>query len=192
MPIGIVATFLVTGFLHDPPGMRKKPQSIDWAGISLLTIGLASLQYVLEEGREKDWFNDTLIIRLSIVAGVSLAAMLWWELSPRNKHPVIDFRVLKNRDLAGSIFLFIALGFGLYGGVFLFPLFTQNLLHFTPTETGLTLMPGGHRHGGRGDHVRTTAQRREAAGRRANPDLHRRVAVRRRDVAAGTSDRGRR
>jgi DHA2 family multidrug resistance protein len=143
VPIGIVATFLVTGFLHDPPGMRKKPQSIDWAGISLLTIGLAALQYVLEEGREKDWFNDTLIIRLSIVAGVSLAGMLWWELSPRNKHPVIDFHVLKNRDLAGSIFLFIALGFGLYGGVFLFPLFTQNLLHFTPTETGLTLMPGG-------------------------------------------------
>ncbi len=98
---------------------------------------------MLEEGREKDWFNDTLIIRLSIVAGVSLAGMLWWELSPRNKHPVIDFHVLKNRDLAGSIFLFIALGFGLYGGVFLFPLFTQNLLHFTPTETGLTLMPGG-------------------------------------------------
>src|SRR2546430_15732342 len=41
------------------------------------------------------------------------------------------------------IFLFITMGFGLYGGVFLFPLFTQNLLHFTPTETGLTLMPGG-------------------------------------------------
>ena len=192
VPIGIVATFLVTGFLHDPPGMRKKPQSIDWAGISLLTIGLASLQYVLEEGREKDWFNDTLIIRLSIVAGVSLAGMLWWELSPRNKHPVIDFHVLKNRDLAGSIFLFIALGFGLYGGVFLFPLFTQNLLHFTPTETGLTLMPGGIATAVRGDRVRTSAQRRQAAGRRPNSDLHRHVAVRRRDVAAGASDRGRR
>ena len=47
VPIGIIATFLVTGFLHDPPGMRRKPQAIDWAGISLLTIGLASLQYVL-------------------------------------------------------------------------------------------------------------------------------------------------
>jgi DHA2 family multidrug resistance protein len=143
VPIGIAATFLVTGFLHDPPGMRRKPQSIDWAGISLLTIGLASLQYVLEEGRENDWFNSTTIVRLSVVATASLAGMLWWELSPRNKHPVIDFHVLRNRDLAGSIFLFIALGFGLYGGVFLFPLFTQNLLHFTPTETGLTLMPGG-------------------------------------------------
>ncbi len=71
--------------------------------------------------------------------------MLWWELSPRNEHPVVNFRVLKNGELAGSIFLFVALGFGLYGGAFLFPLFTQNLLGFTPTETGLTLMPGRHR-----------------------------------------------
>jgi DHA2 family multidrug resistance protein len=45
--------------------------------------------------------------------------------------------------LAASIFLFVALGFGLYGGVFIFPLFTQTILGFTPTETGLTLMPGG-------------------------------------------------
>jgi DHA2 family multidrug resistance protein len=98
---------------------------------------------VLEEGREKDWFNDQLIVRLSIIAAVALSVMIWWELSDRNEHPVVNFRVLKNRDLAGSIFLFVTLGFGLYGGVFLFPLFTQNLLHFTPTETGLTLMPGG-------------------------------------------------
>jgi DHA2 family multidrug resistance protein len=69
--------------------------------------------------------------------------MVWWELTPRNKHPIINFHVLRNRELAASIFLFVALGFGLYGGVFIFPLFTQNLLHFTPTETGLALMPGG-------------------------------------------------
>jgi len=143
IPIGIVAVFLVTSFLHDPPHAKRRSGPVDWVGISLLTVGLACLQFVLEEGREKDWFNDTLIVRLSLVAAVSLSAMLWWELSPRNEHPVVNFRILKNRDLAGSILLFITMGFGLYGGVFLYPLFTQNLLHFTPTETGLTLMPGG-------------------------------------------------
>ena len=143
VPIGIVAVFLVTTFLHDSPHAKRRTGSVDWLGIGLLTVGLASLQYVLEEGREKDWFNDMLIVRLSIIAAACLATMVWWELSSRNKHPVVNFRVLKNRDLAGSIFLFVTLGFGLYGGVFLFPLFTQNLLHFTPTETGLTLMPGG-------------------------------------------------
>src|SRR3954470_2957043 len=143
IPIGIVAVFLVTSFLHDSPNAKRRSGPVDWLGIGLLTVGLASLQYVLEEGREKDWFNDALIIRLSLVAAISLATMIWWELSKRNEHPVVNFRILRNRDLAGSIFLFVTLGFGLYGGVFLFPLFTQNLLHFTPTETGLTLMPGG-------------------------------------------------
>ncbi len=69
--------------------------------------------------------------------------MVLWELSPRNKHPVVNFRVLKNRDLSAALFLFVALGFGLYGGIFLFPLFSQNILHFTPTLTGLVLLPGG-------------------------------------------------
>ncbi|HTR77172.1 MAG TPA: DHA2 family efflux MFS transporter permease subunit, partial [Gemmatimonadaceae bacterium] len=143
VPIGIVALFLVSTFLHDPPHHQRRTGPVDWLGIGLLMVGIGSLQYVLEEGREKDWFADPLISRLAVTAGVCLAAMLFWEMSSRNKNPVVNFRVLHNRDLAGSIFLFIALGFGLYGGVFIFPLFTQNLLHFTPTETGLTLMPGG-------------------------------------------------
>src|SRR5207248_2844755 len=89
------------------------------------------------------WFNDPLITRLSVVAAVSLAVMLWWELSPRNRIPVVDFHILKNRDLASALFLFVSLGFGLYGGIYLFPLFAQTLLGFTPTLTGLALLPGG-------------------------------------------------
>ncbi|MEO7964950.1 MAG: DHA2 family efflux MFS transporter permease subunit, partial [Gemmatimonadaceae bacterium] len=143
VPIGIVSTFLVTSFLRDPPDQDKHTGDIDWLGISLLTVGIGSLQYVLEEGNSKDWFADDLILRLAIVAGVSLVTMLWWELNPKNTHPVVDFRVLKNRTLTASMFLFIALGFGLYGGVFLFPLFAQGILHFTPTETGLVMLPGG-------------------------------------------------
>ncbi len=142
VPIGIVAVFLVTSFLHDAPGSRRI-QQVDWLGIGLLAVGLASLQYVLEEGQSNDWFADALILKLAILSAVCLATMLWWQLTPRNKHPVVDFRVLKNRELAASIFLFVALGFGLYGGVFIFPLFTQNILLFTPTETGLALLPGG-------------------------------------------------
>ena len=62
----------------------------------------------------------------------------------------MQLRVLKNRDLAASIFLFVVLGFGLYGGAFLFPLFTQTILGFTPTSTGLAMMPGGIATGGAG------------------------------------------
>ena len=143
VPIGIVSAFLVSQFLRDPPGQERQRGKVDWLGIGLLTAGIGSLQWVLEEGNSKDWFSDIWIVRFSVLAGASLITMLWWELSSRNPQPIVNFRVLKNRDLAASIFLFVALGFGLYGGIFIFPLFTQSLLHFTPTETGLALMPGG-------------------------------------------------
>lgn len=143
VPIGIVATFLVFTFLQDPPGAQRHTGPVDFLGIGLLAVGLASLQYVLEEGQQDDWFNDATIVRLSILAVASLAAMVWWELSPRNKAPVVDLRVLKNRELASGLFLFISLGFGLYGGTYLFPIFAQNLLGFTPTTTGLAMLPGG-------------------------------------------------
>src|SRR3954466_801245 len=143
VPIGIASAFLVSTFLKDPPGQQPSRGEVDWLGIALLTVGIGSLQYVLEEGNAEDWFSSKWIVRFAMVAGVCLTVMIWWELSSRNKHPIVNFRVLKNRELASSIFLFVALGFGLYGGVFIFPLFTQSVLHFTPTETGLALMPGG-------------------------------------------------
>ncbi|MDB4952293.1 MAG: drug resistance transporter, EmrB/QacA subfamily [Gemmatimonadetes bacterium] len=143
IPIGIVSAFLVYTFLQDPKGQELRSGPVDWLGIGLLIAGVGSLQYVLEEGNSDDWFNSALILRLTVVSVVSLIGLLWWEMSSRNEHPVINFRVLKNRQLAASIFLFVALGFGLYGGTFLFPLFTQSLLHFTPTETGLVMLPGG-------------------------------------------------
>jgi DHA2 family multidrug resistance protein len=143
VPIGIAAMFLVSTFLHDAPDQQANRNPVDWLGIGLLTVGVGGLQYVLEEGNAKDWFSDALIVRLSILAGVCLVTMVWWELSPRNEHPVVNFRVLHNRTLSASIFLFVTLGFGLYGGVFLFPMFAQGILHFTPTETGLAMLPGG-------------------------------------------------
>jgi MFS transporter, DHA2 family, multidrug resistance protein len=143
VPIGIAAMFLVSTFLQDPPDQQRRRTPVDWTGIALLTVGVGGLQYVLEEGNAKDWFSDPMILRLAIIAGVCLVTMVWWELSDRNEHPVVDFRVLHNRTLAASIFLFVTLGFGLYGGVFLFPMFAQGILHFTPTETGLAMLPGG-------------------------------------------------
>jgi DHA2 family multidrug resistance protein len=143
IPVGAAALFLVSTFLHDPPNLARVRTPVDWLGIGLLTAGVGGLQYVLEEGNSKDWFADALILRLAILSAVCIITLLWWELSKRNEHPVIDLRVLHNRTLAASIFLFVALGFGLYGGVILFPMFAQGILRFTPTETGLAMLPGG-------------------------------------------------
>lgn len=141
LPIGLFALGVVASFLTDAK-YAMKVTSIDWWGVAFLTAGLASLQYVLEEGNADDWFESAAILRLTILAVVSLALFFWWELTPRNKAPIVNLRVLKNRDLSAAMTLFVALGFGLYGGIFIFPLFAQSILRFTPTVTGLVLMPG--------------------------------------------------
>ena len=143
VPIGIGSFFLVSSFLQDPEGTNDSRPKADWPGIGLLAVGLGSLQYVLEEGNQDDWFQDPAITKLAVLSAVCIAALLYWQLSPKNKQPVIDFRVLKNRDLASSLFLFVALGFGLYGGTFIFPLLAQDIFGFSATETGLELLPGG-------------------------------------------------
>ena len=120
-----------------------KTTSIDFWGIGLLAVGLGCLQYVLEEGNQDLWFQSPTIVVLSLVALVTLPAFIFWELSPKNLQPVVNLRVLKNRDLSASLVLFVVLGFGLYGGLFLFPMFAQNILRLTPTDTGLLLLPGG-------------------------------------------------
>ncbi len=142
IPIGIFAAIIIGIFLSDA---KHKMQTlrVDWAGIGLIAAGLGSLQYVLEEGNRNDWLKDPLILRLSILSVVSLVSLILWEISPRNTSPVINIRVLKNRDLSAALILFLSLGFGLYGGIFLFPLFAQTILGFTPLDTGLVLMPGG-------------------------------------------------
>jgi DHA2 family multidrug resistance protein len=73
-----------------------------------------------------------------VLAGIGF---IWRELS--TDHPVVDFRILKDRSFAIGIISSFALGFALYGSVFIFPVFCQNLLHFTALQTGLILLPGG-------------------------------------------------
>jgi len=142
VPLAIASLTLVGLFLQDSVH-QKRVNTVDVAGIIMLAAGMGSLQYVLEEGERYDWFDNAWIIRLTFIAVVSLVSFVFWELSPRNKAPILDLRVLRNRSLAGAVVLGLVLGFGLYGGVFIYPLFVQTILGFTPTATGLALLPGG-------------------------------------------------
>jgi DHA2 family multidrug resistance protein len=78
-----------------------------------------------------------------MLAAATLGAFVFWELSPRNTAPVVNLRVLKHNDLSTGALLLLVGGFGIYGGVFIFPLFAQGILGFTPTDTGLLFLPGG-------------------------------------------------
>ena len=142
VPMGLASASLVFFLLHDTePAQPGIP--VDWAGIGLLAIGLASLQYVLEEGEQDDWFNSALILRLAVVSAVTLIGLVAWELSPRNKAPVVALRVLQNRSLSAGIILFVAVGFGLYGVNYLYPLLAQELQGLSPLQSGVSLLPGG-------------------------------------------------
>jgi MFS transporter, DHA2 family, multidrug resistance protein len=140
IPVGAIAAFLVSMFVRESP-MFSKGKPIDWWGILLLAIGVGSLQVVLEKGETEDWFQTPYIAFLTITTVLSGIAFLWRELS--TDHPVVDFRILKDRSFAIGIITSFALGFALYGSVFIFPVFCQNLLHFTAMQTGLILLPGG-------------------------------------------------
>jgi DHA2 family multidrug resistance protein len=142
LPIGAISVAILLAFLTDTK-YSVKSTKIDWLGVGLLASGLGCLQYVLEEGNRDDWFESALILRLTVVSVVSLVCLVAWELSSRNKYPIVNFRVVRNRDLAAALIIILSLGFALYGGNFIFPLFAQNIMGFTPTVTGLLLMPGG-------------------------------------------------
>jgi DHA2 family multidrug resistance protein len=140
LPVGAIAAFCVMLFVRESPKYAKgKP--IDWWGILFLAVGVGSLQVVLEKGETEDWFSTPYITVLTFTTIVSAIVFLWRELS--TDHPVVNFRILKKRSFAIGIVTSFVLGFALYGSVFVFPVFCQNLLGFDAQQTGLILFPGG-------------------------------------------------
>ena len=141
LPMGLISMWVI-GSLYKGAG-PKPGGRVDWLGIGLLTAGLGSIQYVLEEGQQNDWFQDAMIFRLSVLGVVSSALFIVWQLSRRNTFPIVDLRVLKDRGLSGATVVMFMAGIGLYGGLFLFPLFGQTVLGFTPLRNGMFMMLPG-------------------------------------------------
>jgi DHA2 family multidrug resistance protein len=139
LPVGVLATVLAMSFLPAPKHLSKA-QSMDWTGIFLLFAGIGSLQVVLERGQDEGWMESAEIVILSIVALAGIVSFLWHEWHTR--WPVVHLRLLKSRTYATGVFFSFIQGFGLYSSTFLVPVFTQSLLGFTATDTGLLMLPG--------------------------------------------------
>jgi MFS transporter, DHA2 family, multidrug resistance protein len=140
LPIGVIGFLVALRYLHDPSyerGRQRPP--VDFFGIGLLAVGLATLQTVLEQGQEADWFQSSFICWLSLVAAVGLIGFVWWELICDK--PAVDLRVLKNATFASGTVIGGVLGIGLFASLFLLPQFMQTLLGFTAMQSGLSLMP---------------------------------------------------
>lgn len=141
IPLGIIATLFTLQYVRGRKDRSMKNQRIDWLGIFLLTVSVGALQVVLERGESEDWFQTPYIAVLAFIAAIGTISFVWQELTIPN--PVVDIRIMKNRSFSLGIILTFILGFGLFGSVFIFPVFAQNLLGFSAQQTGEMLIPGG-------------------------------------------------
>lgn len=139
VPIGIIVAFSCY-FLLTEPALKGKKTEVDWLGIALLTVGIGALQTVLERGQTDDWFEAKYIVVLSITAFISLLAFILWELHIKN--PVVDLRVLKSKELLIAAVLTFITGIGMFTSIYLTPVLAQRLLSFSPSQTGILLLPG--------------------------------------------------
>ena len=139
LPFGIAAFLLTLAFLQDSRHARKAGPA-DVLGLGLLVVGIGALQTLLERGERLDWFSSREIVTLAVVSGLSIALFVWRELA--SDHPIVDLRILKNRQFAIGVSMAAILGICLYGPVFLLPIYLQELLGFTANQTGLVILPG--------------------------------------------------
>ena len=133
---------MASAFVEDPPYIKnQRPGRIDYIGFGLMAVGLAALQIVFDKGQEDDWFSSSFIIRTASIAAIGLTAFVIWELF--SKEPIVNLRVLANRNFAVGTALIAAMGMVLYGTTALLPLFLQTLLGYPALESGLAVSPRG-------------------------------------------------
>ena len=148
MPVGILSVFLSGIVVEDPPYLKKmkadragKKRRVDFIGLGLITIGLASMELVLDKGQTFDWFGSPFIVRMSILAAVTLVGVVVYELL--HPDPIINLRLFKDRNFAmASVGVFCAFGV-LYGSTVLLPQLLQTLMGYTALNAGLVLSPAG-------------------------------------------------
>jgi DHA2 family multidrug resistance protein len=125
------------------PSLPRAPMQLgllrdgDWPGIATLAIGLASLQTVLEEGNKDDWFGSPFIVRLSLVAAVSLTLFIWIELTAEK--PLLNLRLLLRRNFGLGSIANVILGMALYGSVFLLPNYLSRMQGYNAQQVGEVL-----------------------------------------------------
>jgi DHA2 family multidrug resistance protein len=144
VPIGILSLVMTSALISDPPYLVRKSfkqgLKIDFIGLGLLSVGLGFGQVVLDKGERDDWFGSPFIVWSTVVAIAGLIGTVIWEL--RQKEPMINLRLFKNRNFAMATFMMFALGLVLYGTTVLLPVMVQSLMGYTAKLAGMVLSPG--------------------------------------------------
>ena len=144
IPVGIISILLTSRLIQDPPYFRRRKLGethIDYIGLGFVALGLGTLQVILDKGQREDWFESRFIAVLTIISVASLLFVIFWEW--RQKDPIVDLHLFRDRNFGISNLLMFMLGFALLGSTLLLPLFMQTMLGYTAQRSGLALMPGG-------------------------------------------------
>ncbi len=139
LPVGIISVLLVTRYIEDPSYLERHKGRIDWPGLALLAVGLGALQLMLEQGERNDWFSSGFVTMLAVVAAAGLLAFIVQEIT--SERPAVNLRILKDQSFTSATAIGGILGMGLYGSLFLLPLFLQNQLGYSAMLSGEALIP---------------------------------------------------
>jgi len=124
--------------------MEKQPTNLsllkkgDWWGILTMAIGLAAFEIVLEDGNRKDWFGDPGIVRLAWIAAIFIPAFIMIELLV--KEPLVDLRLFARRNFRFGSIINVILGIGLYGVVFILPLYLGQIHGYNALQIGKVII----------------------------------------------------
>jgi DHA2 family multidrug resistance protein len=144
LPVGALSLFLTSRLVEDPPWLKRKERSsirIDYIGLALIVLGVACFQVVLDKGQEDDWFASPLIRTMFGIGVPLLVAFFLWEWY--HEDPIVDVRLLKNRNFGTAVFFSFVLGMVLFGSTVLIPEFLQTSLGYTAERAGMALSPAG-------------------------------------------------
>lgn len=142
VPVGLFAAFMVWRLVEDPPhAMARGLKQLDVVGLSLVTLGLAALQIVLDKGQQEDWLASHLIFASAVISFFCLAAAALWLWN--RPEAIVDLSLLKDWSFTASCLLIFLTGFVLYGGSALLPMLVQSQLGYDATLAGMILSPGG-------------------------------------------------
>ena len=145
VPVGIISLTLTYFLVSDPPFMKrvnlKQGFRVDYIGLGLITLGLGSMQIILDKGQREDWLASNFIRFFVVTMLIGVIAGIIWEW--RAKDPIVDLRMLKNRNFAIATTAMFFLGFVLYSTTVLIPQMLQELLGYPAELAGLALSPGG-------------------------------------------------
>jgi DHA2 family multidrug resistance protein len=139
--VNVIPTAVMVGALYltleRAPMQLKLLREGDWAGIATMAIGLSALQTVLEEGNKDDWFASPFILRLAVIALISLSLFIWIELTAEK--PLIRLRLLKGRNFGIGTVAITLLGFALFGSVYILPAYLGQAQGYNAEQIGNVL-----------------------------------------------------